>query len=340
MASWSRDDVRSAWAAESLSPLWESPTAHKPPPPPPLPHLWRWRDVRPLLEHALTETSPQAVERRVLQFMDPHRASADDEYTVGNLQAGIQCLLPGESARPHRHTMNALRFVLEGEGAETIVDGKVCPMKFGDMILTPAWCWHEHRHNGSKPVLWLDALDVPLHLYLGTARFQPPPVMSMPATVPDDAFAVANLLPDDFDARQDHSPVFLYPYSNVVKALEGAPESPVGDRRVRYINPATGGPAMALLDSFVVQVEKGSLTRPARSNASAVCLVIEGEGETRIGDQVLRWEPRDILTLPQWNWISHSCQTDVARLLVVSDRDVRRRLGLFHEEIGQAKAVG
>ena len=126
-------------------------------------------------------SQPAAVERRVLSLVNPVAKSAEDESTTRNLAAAIQILLPGESARPHRHSMNALRFVLEGSGALTMVDGKACAMEFGDLILTPAWCWHEHVHGGVEPMIWLDALDVPFHLYLGTAKFQPGPVNTAPA---------------------------------------------------------------------------------------------------------------------------------------------------------------
>lgn len=126
------EENRAAWHAAHLSPLWESPNAHKPPPAPPESHQWSWSELRPLLERAFGETSPAAVERRVLQLMSPQSTSLADEFTVGNVLAAVQCLLPGESARPHRHPMNALRFMLEGTGAVTIVDGKECPMEFGD----------------------------------------------------------------------------------------------------------------------------------------------------------------------------------------------------------------
>ena len=186
-----RADVLEQWKDHHLAPLWLSPTAHRPPPPPQEAHLWEWAKTRPLLEHAFGETSPDVVERRVLQYMTPYARSAEDEYTVGTMLCCVQCLLPGETARPHRHSMGALRFVLEGQGAETLVNGKPCPMEYGDLILTPAWCWHEHRHEGDAPVLWLDALDVPLHAWLGTVRFQPGPVVDAPETLPDAAFESA-----------------------------------------------------------------------------------------------------------------------------------------------------
>jgi gentisate 1,2-dioxygenase len=58
--------------------------------------------------------------------------------------------------------MNALRFVIEGKGASTIVDGKDCPMEEGDLVITPGWTWHEHVHRGDAPIIWLDALDAPM----------------------------------------------------------------------------------------------------------------------------------------------------------------------------------
>lgn len=338
MSTFTTEDNRRAWRAAHLSPLWESPNAHKPPPAPVASHQWRWRDLRPLIERAFGETSPAAVERRVLQLMSPASQSLADEFTAGNVLAAIQCLLPGERARPHRHPMNALRFMLEGSGAVTLVDGKECPMEFGDLILTPGWCWHEHRHDGTQPVLWLDVLDVPLHAYLGTAKFEPGPIARMPETMPDAAFASPNLVPEEISGRRDHSPVFRYPYADVVRALAHAPASADGARRVRYANPLTGGGAMAMLDASMVQVDAGRQTLPTRSNADAVICVVEGQGETRVGSQTIEWGPRDIFTVPQHHWVSHRSLGGEARLFMVSDRDVLRRLGLLSEETQAASA--
>ncbi|WP_298233358.1 cupin domain-containing protein [uncultured Azohydromonas sp.] len=332
------DDIRRAWRAAHLSPLWESPNAHKPPPGPREAHQWRWSELRPLLELAFEETSPAAVERRVLQLMSPHSKSDADEFTAGNVLAAIQCLLPGETARPHRHTMNALRFMLEGSGAVTIVDGKPCPMEFGDLILTPGWCWHQHRHDGSEPVLWLDVLDVPLHAYLGTVVFEPGPIATMPHTVEDAAFSSPNIVPEAIGSTREHSPVFRYPYADAVRALAHAPLSADGTRRVRYANPLTGAGAMPLLDSTMLQIDEGPATLPTRTNANVVCAVVEGHGESWIGSRHITWGPRDIFTLPQRNWVSHRSLGGAARLFAVSDRDVLRRLGLLSEEIQRSDA--
>ena len=328
----SGQDVVALWREHHLAPLWLSPTAHKPAVPPQRAHLWEWSKTRPLLEHAFRETSPEIVERRVLQYMTPYARSAEDEYTVGTMLCCVQCLLPGETARPHRHAMGALRFVLEGEGAVTLVNGKPCPMEYGDLILTPAWCWHEHRHEGDAPVLWLDALDVPLHAYLGTARFQPPPIVDLPETVPDDAFAAASFLPAEIAAGTAHSPVFRYPYSEARKALAAAPPSPDGSRTIRYTNPLTGAQAQPLLDCTMMAVAKDRPTTPRRSNASTACVVVAGEGQSQIGDQTISWREKDFFTIPQGNVAIHDATSDEAHVFMLSDRDVMRRLGLLDEE--------
>lgn len=323
--------VLDQWRSHHLAPLWLSPTAHRPPAPPQEAHLWAWSRTRPLLELAFAATSPEVVERRVLQYLTPYSRSPEEEYTIGTMLACVQCLLPGETARPHRHSMGAIRFVLEGSGATTIVNGKACPMEYGDLILTPAWCWHEHRHDGDAPVLWLDALDVPLHSYLGTGEFQRPPIDTMPATVPDDALAAVGLLPAEGVPEARHSPVFRYPYVEVRKALAHVPAAADGSRTIRYANPMTGGSAQALLDCTMVALARGQETARRRSNASTACLVVAGTGRSRIGDKVIEWGEKDLFTIPQGNAVSHEATSDEAHLFMLSDRDVLRRLGVLKE---------
>ena len=331
-------DVRKAWKEANLAPLWENAKAHRPAPPPDAGYLWSWDKIRPLITAAIEVASPEAVERRVLQLVPPIPECQDEQQTSRTLAANIQILLPGEKARPHRHTMNALRFVLEGSGASTIVDGKPCPMEEGDLILTPAWTWHEHVHQGKGPIIWLDALDVPFQQYMGTGAFQPGPVAEMPETVADAAFAVANVVPDTSYATTAYSPVFRYPYASTAAAVAAAPPARDGSRRVRYVNPLTGGPGMAMMDCFLVQLDAGATTLPFRTTANSVCCVVEGSGESQVGNETIRWRKRDIFTLPQGNRIVHQAHGGTARLFQVSDRDMYARLGLLKEEYGNIAA--
>lgn len=327
--------LRAAWAAGNVAPLWENRVAHGNRPGPEPGHIWRWSQMQPLIEAAIAIRSMEAVERRVLSLVGPHAAEVGGaKGTTTNLNAGLQILMPGETARPHRHSMNALRFVLSGEGATTVVDGKPCPMAEGDLVTTPGWCWHEHVHRGEKPIVWLDVLEASLHRYLGTDAFQPGPANDVPHLTADAAFTSSCLVPEIPDVRTDHSPVFRYPWSEASRAVSMAPVGADGMRRVRYANPRDGGPVMALLDCWIVEIPAGVTSQPIRSTANAVCAVVQGLGSSEVGGERFDWERRDVVSLPHGNWIRHRAGSEPARLFFVSDRPVLARLGLLREDIG------
>jgi gentisate 1,2-dioxygenase len=325
--------VDSPWAAQNVLPLWENRAAHGGAKVRERAHLWRWSDLEPLIEKAIGIRSMEAVERRVLSLVSPHVPEIGGAAgTTRNLNAGLQILMPGESARPHRHSMNALRFVMMGNGATTVVDGKPCPMEQGDLVTTPGWCWHEHVHRGDGPIVWLDVLDASLHRYLGTDAFQPGPPNAYPSLPPDTAFTSAMLVPDSTAPQTSYSPVFRYPWEQAANAVSKAPLSQDGTRRVRYANPTNGGPVMAFLDCSLVELPAGGETGGFRTNASAVCCVVEGSGSSTIGLDTITWGPRDIFSVPAGHWVAHRANAGRTRLFVVSDREVLRRLGLLEEE--------
>ena len=322
-------EIRKAWQAAKLHPLWESVVAHKLRDGGPAPNHWQWKRIRPLIDDAMKVASPAAVERRVLTLTDQDA----DGGTTTNLVAALQILLPGEKARPHRHTMNALRFVIEGNGASTIVDGKDCPMEEGDLVITPGWTWHEHVHRGSAPIIWLDALDAPLHRYLGTDAFEPGPVHDLPNMPDDAAFAFPNIVPELGDKLPQFSPVFRYPWAAAREAVRAAPKWKDGSRRVRYINPITGGSTMPLMDCYLTQIDSGTETIRFRTTSNAMCLVCAGHGTSRVGEELVSWDAHDVFSLPHGNWITHQAN-ETATLFVVTDRDALRRLDLLKEQYG------
>jgi gentisate 1,2-dioxygenase len=330
--------IKAAWAAANVFPLWENRAAHAPPKPAEPACHWRWSDLGPFVRQAIGMRDMAAVERRVLMLVSPHAAPVGGAGgTTTNLNANVQILMPGETARPHRHSMNALRFVMQGEDAVTIVDGKECPMAEGDLVTTPGWCWHEHVHRGTAPIVWLDVLDASLHRYLGTARFQPGPSNDMPRRTDDSAFAAAGFTPQISDPAGNYSPMFRYPWEQAKAAVAAAPIGPDGARRVRYANPLDGGPCMPFLDCYLVEIDAKTPTVPFRTSAHAVCTVVEGSGTSRVGEDEIAWGPRDVFSMPHGNWISHRASGGKARLFIVTDRDIFRRLDLLSEEYeGQA----
>src|SRR5579885_2482106 len=159
-------DERSRHAAElkklNIGPLWDIYRSVLTPEPRKreIPYLWRWSTVRPHLLRAGELITAAEAERRALMLLNPGNARALG--ATATLYAAAQLILPGEIARTHRHSPAALRFIIEGQGAFTCVEGEKIAMAPGDLILTPSMVWHDHGNDHDEPVMWLDGLDIPL----------------------------------------------------------------------------------------------------------------------------------------------------------------------------------
>ena len=328
-------DFLAAMATRAVMPLWDRyhQILRAEPAAPDHPFLWRWSELQPFIERAAAEVTMDKAERRVLMLVNPDFGGR--VITTTNLFAGIQILEPGESARPHRHTASALRLVMEGTGGATIVDRQHCPMEPGDLILTPNWAWHEHVNNGKSRVVWLDGLDLPLSAHLGAIFAEGGAAYDRNTNVPGlaaGALAEGGLTPAMPFDEKPHSPMFRYPWSRVLAALDSAPDHGDGSRRVHYTNPVDGGPVMPTMDCYAWRLGRDRPTAKYRSTANAVCLAVDGEGVSTIGDITIEWRRHDVFTVPLWHWTSHRALSSTAHLFMFTDREVLRRTGLLREE--------
>lgn len=322
----------------NLFPLWETETVHQtggPRPENPL-HI-QWGTILPLVMDAIRETGVHNAERRVLLMSNP--ALDDGKASLRStsvIQSAVQALMPGETARAHRHTANALRFVVQ-DGGETYtnVDGQSCPMHPGDVILTPAGTWHSHHHSGHQPTIWYDVLDAPILGYLDACFFEPweDRTNAMPETVSEDCFVecgFAPVLPAEVNAI--HSPRFRYPWAATKAALAKAPVGDDGAKRVRLVNPIDGGLALPPLDCSMAALGT-SPTREHRTTAGTLCIVAEGSGSSMIGDTRINWRQHDVFTIPHWSWASHAADEGEAILFMVSDKGVLTGNRWLREEL-------
>src|SRR5262250_1976237 len=167
-----RKDFYARLQAKSAAPLWEvlSDIVRKDPRTSVQAALWRYDDMRPFISEAGRIIAAEEAERRVLILENPGLQGMS--RITQSLYAGLQLILPGEIAHSHRHTASALRFILEGTGAYTSVDGERLTMKPGDFILTPFWSFHDHGNPGAEPVVWLDGLDIPTVNMFDTSFFE------------------------------------------------------------------------------------------------------------------------------------------------------------------------
>lgn len=274
-------------------------------------------------------------ERRVLILENP--GMPGQSCVTHALFAGLQLVMPGEVAPAHRHTQSALRFIIEGRGAYTAVEGERAPMEPGDFVITPSWTWHGHGNATDQPMVWLDGLDVPI-VRLLDASFQEPAnadrqMVTRPA---GDSLARFgnNLLPVDWQPPSRNSPVFSYPYTRTREALAVLAKNGDPDRchghKLRYVNPASGGSPMPTIGAFMQLLPGGFTTAPYRSTDGTVFVCVEGQGETIVGETTLRWKPRDIFVVPSWARHRHHAASE-AVLFSFSDRPLQQTLGLWRE---------
>jgi gentisate 1,2-dioxygenase len=325
---------------DNLSPLWE--TLHQIVPPEPLPvarpHRWDYDNVlRAWLMEAGELITAAEAERRVLILENP--GLRGQSRTAGCIYAGVQLVLPGEVAPAHRHTQSAIRFILEGQGGYTTVNGERTAMHPGDFVTTPNWTWHDHGNDSQVPLVWMDVLDIPLLSMLGTTFAEKANAVTQPLTkAPGDSTAryAQNMFPVDWKPTALASPISSYPYARSRETLatlqrNGDPDACHG-YKVRYVNPATGGHAMPTIGAFMQLLPAGCSTAPYRSTDGAVYAVTEGEGETRFADGTrIAWKPRDIFVVPGWALHTHHPRSE-AVLFSASDRPVHEALGLWREE--------
>jgi gentisate 1,2-dioxygenase len=323
---------------QHLTPLWDVLGALVIPQPqsPCVPALWRFDEVRPHVLEAGRLISAKEAERRVLVLENP--GMRGQSCITRTLYCGLQLILPGEVAPSHRHSQTALRFVMEGEGAYTAVDGERTAMHPGDFIITPSGAWHDHGNLGNEPVIWMDGLDIPLIRALDAGFAERYPEETQPVSRSEGDAQLrygSNLVPIEYSPTSRTSPVFSYPYERSREVLErlrrdGEWHAAHG-LKMQYVNPVTGGYPMPTIAAFIQLLPARFDGVSHRSTDGTVFTVVEGRGRSIVGDATFEWSPRDVFVVPAWTPVRHLAGED-AVLFSFSDRPVQKALGLFREE--------
>ena len=328
----------------NLVPLWPSLRGVLPPHKP-RPNTqataWHYADIKPLLLRAGELTPIEKAERRVLVLANPGHG-LDKMQASAAIYLGMQLLLPGEWAPSHRHTPNAVRMVVEGEGAWTTVDGEKCPMSRGDLILTPTGLWHEHGHDGDQPVVWLDVLDLPLVHYMEASyhingeRQQPLPGRG------DRAYTRGGLLPTPVFERGSAAgparrgkayPMLRYPWLEARAALLALAADRPEQQAVQltYANPETGGHAENILGFYALMLRPGqTLQLPVRSPAM-VFHVIEGRVQVVVEAQSFALAEADTCCAPGYTPVTlrNASASEPAFLFMADETPLHQKLGVF-----------
>ena len=320
----------------NLVPLWPSLRAVLPPGKPrpaTRPTFWHYESLRPLLMRAGELTPIEKAERRVLVLANPGHG-LDNMKASSAIYLGMQLLLPGEWAPSHRHTPNAVRMIVEGSGAYTTVDGEKCPMSRGDLILTPTGLWHEHGHDGTDPVVWLDVLDLPLMYYMEVSYHINGSRQAVTGGGGDRAYARGGVVPTPVFGRSGKAyPMLRYPWADTRAALEAlaADQPELESVQVTYINPETGGDAQNVLGYYALLLRPGQTLRlPARSPATVFHL-IEGGVDVTVDDQAFTLAEADTCCAPGYTPVTLRNRAAGAPSFVfmADEAPLHRKLGVY-----------
>jgi len=319
--------------------LWEIASQMTPHPrPEAVPYQWKWSLLKEVVKQSATAV-PVGDERRAMQLFNP---GLNGQWaTTNTLIAAVQVLLPGEVARAHRHSPAAIRFIIEGHGAYTAVEGEKVIMQPGDFVLTPAWQWHDHGNETKETVVWMDGLDVPLTKSLNAMFFEMHKDIKAshgkPVNGSKALYGHGKLAPTWTKERPRFSPLMLYSWDQTAEALDDLRShdgSPYDGIILEYTHAQTGGPVLPTMSCRVQMIRKGEKTKAKRVTGSSVFHVVQGRGRSVINGQPFDWEKGDIIALP--SWAQHdfaNAGNEDAILFSISDRPVLEALGFYREDL-------
>ena len=330
------DEFCGALAAHDLKPLWKIARQLMPEVPLPTtqPWLWKWDDMLPLAKRAgELITLERGGDRRVLAFANPGLKGLP--FTSTTLWGALQYLGPHESAPAHRHTPNAIRFVLSGSGVFTTVNGDACDMEPGDLILTPNWNWHDHNNQSDDPMVWFDGLDLPLLTTLESIFFENHPEQLQPVAghnLSEQGFTGVGLREMGVNSPIAHSPLLRYRWQETERMLESLHRVRGGSMiSLEFVNPLTGGSAVNTFACEMHRLYTGKRTSTRRKTGSSVYIVYQGSGRSVINGVLFEWGPGDTFVAPSWASVDHEA-SERADLFAISDRPVLQGLHLYREE--------
>jgi gentisate 1,2-dioxygenase len=332
------DLLRPRW----VSGLWNLDHAERPSDPKTRvkPHLWRWHDIYDSLLQAKDKISVArgSVERRVIRLVNP--GMADTEMTSHTILLSFQLIQPGEVAPGHRHTMSAFRFILQGQGAYTNVDGQKMVMEAGDLILTPQGCWHEHAHEGDQNMVWIDGLDVPFVQALQVISFDPYNQGRLPVNEGIDPATFYGMTRPVGNSASEAPPLLHYHWRETYPALQRlgrASGDPFDGAALEFVNPTTGGATLPTMSCRAHMLRAGEKTRGHRHTSTSIYHAFRGSGTTMINGQPFQWQKGDTFIVPLWSWHEHAnaSSTEEAILFSMHDEPILKAFGLYREEARQ-----
>ncbi|MFI9596425.1 cupin domain-containing protein [Nonomuraea sp. NPDC052265] len=349
------EDLYRGFEEALLVPLWTEIGDLMPPHPrsSAQPYRWEWSTLLRLAGRA-GELVPvgRGGERRAIALANP--SLGGKPYATPTLWAAIQYLMPGEDAPEHRHSQNAFRFVVEGEGVWTVVERDPVPMRRGDFLPQPGLHWHAHHNAADTPMAWIDGLDIPFQYEIEAQFFD-----FGRDTLTEEEHATPGrsrsqrlwghpgLAPVSQLGRHQGTPLLCYRWTDTDAALadqlalerEGhAGTVEPGHALVRYVDPATAGDVLPTIRAQFHRITAGVETAPHRETGSSVYQVFDGSGRITVGDRSWSVTRGDLFVVPSWQPLSIRSEASASDsdsgaldLFQFSDAPIFTKLDLYRD---------
>lgn len=334
--------LRSDMERRHLIPLWEleAEIMGLVPNPRTQPWLWHWEDLYDIASRAGSLVPVErGGDRRAIALANPGQAGMP--YATSTLWAAVQWLNGREVAPAHRHTSQAIRFIIDGAGSYSTVEGDKVFLERGDLVLTPPWTWHDHGSESDERAIWMDALDIPLNNFLDASFFEPFPAESQEVTAQINGsvlkHGVGTMRPAWEPRSTTYPPMSAFKWADTERALTNLAQvdaDPFDDVAMEYTNSHTGAPVMLSFTCWMQMLRPGVHTQAHRHTGSSVYLAFEGHGETIIDGVRFAWGPGDMFVIPSWAMHEHVNLDgdDRALLFSVHDTPLLKAVGKFRVE--------
>jgi gentisate 1,2-dioxygenase len=234
-----------------------------------------------------------------------------------------QILMPGERTQAHRNLRSETRLVCEApKDAVFVCEYEAYPMERGDVVISPAWTFHDLWNNDIKPAIWIDGYDNGYN-----------PNVNINERMPDDNLYEEIKKPAGYGQRtlglarpisvkgsgvlnsKTPDPFFLplppirYPWADTLAALtalrENGESDPYEGILIMLASPVDGGPTLPTIAWQAQLLSKKQKTMAHRHNSTSFYFAFEGSGVVVIDGERLEYAKGDIFAVPAWTWHHH-----------------------------------
>ena len=250
-----------------------------------------------------------------------------------------QILMPGERTQAHRNLRSETRLVCEApKEAIFVCEYESYPMERGDVVISPAWTFHDHWNLGSTPAIWIDGYDNGYN-----------PNVNINERLPNDAPYEEIKKPSGYGQKtlghvrpiSNKAPFPLppmrYPWTDTQAALttmkEAGGNDPYDGILLMLASPVDGGPTLPTIAWQVQLLSARQKTLPHRHNSTTFYFAFEGEGMMVIEGERLEYHCGDIFAVPAWKWHHHENTNDEDSILFsIDDWPAMTKLGFYMKE--------